>query len=218
MQKIKLNSSEKDQRILLPGYKNFNQWRNMWKKFFGNILDECIVFSNSTKNLFIKVYPELKTKIKVLPHKVRLLPKVVVKKHDGINIAMLGNMNPIIKGSDIIAELCKSNKKDYVKFFIIGSYKRKLKNLTVSGKYKPEELPLYIKKYQIDIVFIPSICPETFSYTTSEAMMMGVPVACFNFGAQAEKVKKYSKGLVIDSLDAGPILNQIIQFIQKDRS
>lgn len=49
----------------------------------------------------------------------------------------------------------------------------------------------------IDIVFIPSIWPETFSYTTSEAMMMGLPVACFDMCAPAERVKNLRKNLLL---------------------
>ena len=41
----------------------------------------------------------------------------------------------------------------------------------------------------IDLFFIPSIWPETFSYTTSEIMSMHMPVAVFPIGAPVERVK-----------------------------
>jgi len=46
---------------------------------------------------------------------------------------------------------------------------------------------------------IPSIWPETFSYTTSEALLLGYPVLCFNLGAPAERVRRYDCGLVVDA-------------------
>ena len=66
----------------------------------------------------------------------------------------------------------------------------------------------------IDIILIPSICPETFSYTISEAMEMGLPVACFNIGAQAERVSKYSKGLVLNKIDARKTIDEIVCFVK----
>jgi glycosyltransferase involved in cell wall biosynthesis len=70
----------------------------------------------------------------------------------------------------------------------------------------------------IDLIFIPSIWPETFSYTTEEAIMMDVPVAVFNIGAPAERVKKYNKGLVLENTDPEYILREITQFVSKVKS
>ena len=75
-----------------------------------------------------------------------------------------------------------------------------------------------MEKNNVDIVFIPSIWPETFSYTTSEAMMMGLPVACFDMGAPAERVKKYEKGLIIEKIDGQYALDSIINFIRRQRN
>ena len=66
-----------------------------------------------------------------------------------------------------------------------------------------------------DIYLIPSVCPETFSYTTEEAMTMGLPVACYDLGAPAERVKKYKKGLIISKIDAQTTLKEIEQFFQR---
>ena len=59
------------------------------------------------------------------------------------------------------------------------------------GRYKVSELDKIIMEQGISAVLFPSICPETFSYTVSELIHVGIPVACFNLGAQAEKIKGY---------------------------
>ena len=72
-----------------------------------------------------------------------------------------------------------------------------------------------MEKNFIDFILIPSVWPETFSYTTEEAMTMGLPVACYDLGAPAERVKKYKKGLIISKIDAQTTLKEIEQFFQR---
>lgn len=209
--------SKRSREILFFGFKTIADWRKMWGEFF-SCLDELIVFSHSTKEIFLQAYPILAEKIKIIPHEVSPLPKVSVKVHEGINIAMLGNINSTAKGCLVIAEMCLNNPDADIHLFAVGAYTHPPQNLVVTGKYSPAELPLLMEKYQIDIVFIPSICPETFSYTTSEAMSMGLPVVCYNMGAPAERVKKYAKGLVLKTIKPAENLLEIKIFVEKLRS
>ena len=81
--------------------------------------------------------------------------------------------------------------------------------MKITGSYEREHLPEIIEDRKIDVIFIPSIWPETFSYTSQEAIEMGMPVAVFDLGAPPERVKKYEKGLVIDKIDAAYALEKI---------
>ncbi len=106
------------------------------------------------------------------------------------------------------------NKK--VQIFCIGDYVNAPQNMTVTGAYKREELPDILEKNKIDLVLIPSIWAETFSYTTSEAIAMNVPVACFNLGGQADQVSVYPKGLILELSDSSDIvLDKILDFLSK---
>lgn len=106
------------------------------------------------------------------------------------------------------------NKK--VQLFCIGDYVNAPQNMTVTGAYKREELPDILEKNKIDLVLIPSILAETFSYTTSEAIAMNVPVACFNLGGQADQVSVYPKGLILELSDSSDIvLDKILDFLSK---
>ena len=62
--------------------------------------------------------------------------------------------------------------------------------LFVHGKYSRPQLPGLLEKYGVSVILIPSVWPETFSFTTSEALLLGYPVICFDIGAQAERVKQ----------------------------
>ena len=46
-----------------------------------------------------------------------------------------------------------------------------------TGRYTREEIPKLSLEQDIDMFLIPSVWPETFSYTTSEVISMGYPLA-----------------------------------------
>jgi glycosyltransferase involved in cell wall biosynthesis len=72
-----------------------------------------------------------------------------------------------------------------------------------------------IEKSGANVFLFPSIWPETFSYVVQELMSMSLPVASFNFGAPAERLETYQKGLVLDSMDPATVLDDLISFHRK---
>ena len=187
-----------------------------WKEFLNNQADEIICFSESSKQILSNTHPFISDKINIERHYVPPLRKAnVIKKTPIINIATIGFLNKI-KGCDIAEEMSKiiADNNLPVKIFVVGKFKAKAgKAIKVLGKYVRDDLPKIIEDNQIDLIFISSICPETFSYTAHEAMMMGVKTACFDLGAQAEYIGDYEKGLVISRIDAGVALDEILDFI-----
>jgi glycosyltransferase involved in cell wall biosynthesis len=53
------------------------------------------------------------------------------------------------------------------------------------------------RHYRIGLWFIPSICPETFSFATHEALATGLPVLSFDLGAQGETLRDAPLGHVL---------------------
>jgi glycosyltransferase involved in cell wall biosynthesis len=82
----------------------------------------------------------------------------------------------------------------------------------MTGRYNREDLPNLVVQHQIDLFLIPSICPETFSYTTQEIMMMQMPLMVFDVGAPAERVKSYEKGYIVPHTDPETILQTVSLF------
>ncbi len=190
------------------------QWRELWENFLDRVADNVIVFSNSSKSILLSVYPKLKNKISIIPHKCSSLRKVIIKPHDCINIGVIGRLNEI-KGKKIIEQIAKILPSN-VNIICIGEYfdvKKQKSNFIYTGMYDLKNLPDIVEKYKIDVAFISSIVPETYSFTTSECMAMGLPVVCFNLGAQAERVAKYEKGLVLDDISPKENLYSIIKFV-----
>jgi glycosyltransferase involved in cell wall biosynthesis len=192
------------------------KWRELWFKLLIQS-DAILCFSHSSKEIVLKAYPDLnKETVKVIPHQVKSLAPVTLEKNttDTITIGVLGAIN-YAKGSQVIRQLVQMIERDKLnmKIVIIGEMTEaiKSKHFHMTGRYNRDELPQMIKDEKIDIFMIPSIWPETFSYTSQEIMMMEIPLVVFDIGAPAERVKKYSKGYIIDEISVDAALNKIYE-------
>lgn len=201
------------------GFRTFNtsrlimdEWRTKWEEIM-NQADTILCFSNSSVQLIQTVY-DVKSKINIAPHTIEGLSKVDVPKHTdrGITLAVIGGIN-LAKGSLIIKEMIALIEKNQlnINIVIIGELDLALhsKYLTVHGKYARNNLPILMASYGVNGCLIPSIWPETFSYTSEEIMMMELPLFVFDIGAPAERVKNYAHGHIIDPIDASAVINEI---------
>lgn len=201
-------------------YESIDKWREKWGDFLAKC-DEITVFSNNSKEYFLHWYPELKN-IVVLPHTVEYMEKIQPYKtnDDKVVIGILGNFMRT-KGSRVVLEMHKKIKADKLNIEIvvvgqnIDAQAQVDKDLKITGRYKPEDIPKIFAENKIDIVFIASVWPETFSYTTQEVINMGLPVASFDIGAPAERIKKYEKGLIIPEMTADCAIKSIMEYIKK---
>lgn len=63
------------------------------------------------------------------------------------------------------------------------------------------------------MIFISSIIPETFGYTISEAIKMGLPIVAFDIGAQGNRVKQYALGKTIPLHSSPEVILEAMQSI-----
>ncbi len=209
-------------RLDFPELYNPLDWRNGWGQLL-NLANQIVCFSPSSKSLLKQAYPALpETQIEVCPHRVEYLQPLNFTPTPGtLHIGVLGAIG-FHKGISILTEMVKliERKKYDAKIIVIGYTGGSFTSnkLVVTGEYTHEELPALIVQHNISMFFIPSICPETFSFTTEEVMMMGLPLAVFNLGAPAERVKGYEKGLVIEKIAAEYALLELLKFGEKLRS
>lgn len=185
--------------------KNMDTWRNTWEKLLKEA-DDILCFSNNSKSLVQKAYPNLAENLfTVIPHQVEDIEPITIEKTNSIlKIGVLGGIN-VQKGSEVVKSMgnyLKKEKNTNTEIIVIGDLVGNQQylnhpNLTITGRYKREDLISIVQEYEIDAFIIPSIWPETFSYTTEEIMKMRLPLAVFDLGAPAERVQHYEKGLVL---------------------
>lgn len=179
----------------------FTQWHQIWADFFPHV-NSITAFSNSSKEIFSEFYPQFTDKVNVTPHsldyikcnKLESLPKK-------FTIGIFGMILGADKGSLVLKSFLEFSKdKDY-HIFINGQLNSSClvnaPNIHYMGPYDVAKLDKIIMEQGISVVLFPSICPETFSYTVSELIHVGIPVASFNLGAQAEKLASYKYGQII---------------------
>jgi len=196
-----------------------------WRSGFMELLSACssiTCFSNSSRELLLKAYPGLNARIEVEPQEVGWVRRVNIKKTSKrINIAIIGTLTKI-KGAEVVVSLGRYLQENRLKYHVhifgpvVEPYNAQLaglKTVTRHFAYVKSELPGLMEANQIDIVFISSICPETFSYTTQEAIEMGLPVAAFDLGAPAERVKAYPHGLILKDDNPEVIIKSISRLL-----
>ena len=179
---------------------SISQWRTMWGEFFESTVDSFDVFSESSKMTFLKAYPGIKDTISFSPHEV--------DSFECCHVAVLGTLT-MSKGQSIIEDLCRYlyalSIDNMILYLYGGGAPIDSPNVRSYGPYHRFELPELLKKDKIDIVFIPSICNETFCYTMAESLALGYLTACFDFGGQADLARANNHGIILDSEKPGYI-------------
>lgn len=213
-QRLRLAQEDWANRVLLSGAESVDSWRRAFAEFFA-CADKVVAFDSSVADIFCRYYPHIQHKIEVKPHMVPYLRPVRYSAEKNV-VAILGNISSVSKGSGVLQYL-DSRREDWggLEFILAGECCAPLKNIPTLGKYRREKLPELLEAHGVNCIFIPSMWPETFSYTTAEAMLMGLPLACFDLGAPARRVSTYEKGLVLDRTRLEDICSSISAFMDK---
>ncbi len=179
----------------------YNSWHKSWENFFP-FVNDIYAFSESSKALFVKHFPAFEKKVKVTPHSLEYIKYDEIKKlPQKFKISIFGSIKNIDKGCETVKNFLQfSADKDY-EISINGILREdcciNAENIHYMGPYDASNIRQILIDQKISVVFFPSVWPETFSYLISELIAAGIPIACFNLGAQAEKVSKYKYGEII---------------------
>lgn len=190
---------------------------NIWRKPFALLFEaasQVTFFDTSSVEILKKAFAIPDQKIRITPHKMDYLKNENSADLSGpVRIGVLGALSQI-KGGDVVSDLYFhiENKGLNLPITIVGpSVVNTPKKVIVHGFYNQQELPAIIQRYGINVILMPSIVPETFSYTISEAIKLDLPIVAFDLGAQGNRVKEYNRGKVIP-LGSKP--DQILNAIQ----
>lgn len=167
-----------------------------WREYFFEKLDNASIVttpSHDTKDRVLKYFKLDNIEAHYHPEPEFNYQPISLKGVDTINVAFLGAIG-VHKGLNVLKECAEySYKFDLpIKFTVIGytaddQYFEELPNVTITGKYKKQELPSLIKKYNCHVAGLFSVWPETFSYTLSEAIRANLRIAAFDLGAIKER-------------------------------
>jgi GT2 family glycosyltransferase/glycosyltransferase involved in cell wall biosynthesis len=188
-------------------------WRTAW----GGLLtaaDTLVVFSEDSRRLVSQAYPGTADKIVVRPHQLLSeVPRIALPPVDSpLTIGVLGNIG-YQKGAAVVQDLARRlEKSGAARLVLVGNIDPAFdlpETIPVCGTYRVSELDQIAARHGITCWLIPSIWPETFSYTTHEALATGLPVWGFDLGAQGEALARADTGHVLP-FDPDGDLPQII--------
>ncbi len=193
---------------------------------FGGLLEsftDVVAPSADTAGHLNRMFPALKVAVVPHPEPAKEIAQAARAGNDQ-EIVLLGAIGPH-KGSQKLLEIAQRARltHPHLSFRVIGytNIDRALKaigNVTITGKYKLEELPKLLAETKGRLsLFLPA-WPETYSYTLSELVKHGFIPLAPDIGAPADRIRDAGFGVVfpfpadaaevlalIDSIAAGRI-------------
>jgi glycosyltransferase involved in cell wall biosynthesis len=187
-----------------------SDWINIRKHFLDLVLHyqiPLVVPSSSVKHHLIELEPAfkevnfieinhgLKLKVNPLPINIKNF------KTSKIKILILGRLTAH-KGIDLLKEFYKEIL-DIADIYLLGCGEEGLffegirEIQIVAEKYDLVDLPNYVEKISPNLGLLLSVWPETFCYTLSELMVLGIPPLATKLGGFKDRIKDGINGFLV---------------------
>jgi len=207
------------------GYELFHRYRYMYELF--KIPEVLLTPSAFVRDQFLRYYPSFRLKMKVLP--LGIFPiegQRRLKPGDKeIRFCYFGNILPI-KGVHLLIDAFKTLPIGKAHLTIYGSrnpwtetYYDRLKgssngfSIEFRRPFKRENIAEALSDQ--DVVILPSICYESFSFVIREANSLGLPVIASRTGAIPEGVKEGVNGFLFEPGNVSQIRTCMLRFIEE---
>ena len=195
-----------------PGHRDATlaDWQRAWGALI-TAAERCVVFSENSAGLITQAYPQVANSIVLEPHQLlSAVPRIAPQTQSLPVIGVLGNIG-YQKGAALLQKLSRDLAHTRAaRLVVIGQLDPSFPLAApaqVHGNYEVRDLAGLVDRYGISGWLIPSIWPETFSFTTHEALATGMPVVSLDLGAQGDAVRKAAaQGAPASVL---PLTNQI---------
>ncbi|MDF7673415.1 glycosyltransferase [Acetobacteraceae bacterium ESL0709] len=144
-------------------------------------------------------FPQIEGLVKVhAPENEAAFPPLRISPASGKNFYRVGVVGGISrwKGYEILLELGQYIRQHGLplEIVLIGGTRddQALINagIQVTGTYDDKEVLSLIEEMELDVGFLPSIAPETWSYALSWLWKAGLAVICFDIGAVSERIRR----------------------------
>lgn len=177
-------------------------WRARHAWLFHDAL-AIICPSRDTAARCLNYYPHVQSKIRAVYHERtppcnQTLTDSEFSLNQPLRVAILGVLARH-KGLDLVLDLARlAIRKKYPITFILIGYTTEivpyaLKGvITQTGKYTDQELHRLILDKRPHLVWFPSRCPETYSYTLTTVLNIGLPILAPRLGAFPERLQRYA--------------------------
>ncbi|MHB2207718.1 glycosyltransferase [Methylobacterium sp. CM6257] len=149
------------------------------------------------------VYPDLAITVRPHPEPERSVRSTALQRPGRVRrVAVLGAISATKGGLFLQALATDAQDRDLpLRFAIVGFSDPALAGgleragVTQTGRYSSDHEALdLVWRISADMVLLPAIWPETYSYALTLALRTGLPVAAFDLGAPGERLRAYRNG------------------------
>lgn len=137
-------------------------------------------------------------------------PRCDVAPNRGSGVAFAGSVKPH-KGGALLPDIAALLAPREMTLRVFGGGDvallrrlRRYANVVVHGYYRSGTLPALLARHGIGLVLIPSLVPESYAMTLSEAWCAGAVAAAFDLGAQAARIREHGGGWIAP-LESGAV-------------
>ena len=170
------------------------EWRAAWRGLL-DAADRVQVFSDDSRSHVLAAYPALLGRVQVTPHHpIHRVPAIAPtpRREGPPTLGVLGNIGQA-KGARLVQVAARQlAATGAARIVVIGNIDPAFPLARPSlahGAYDPADLAALVARYGIAAWWVPSVWPETFSFTTHEALATRLPVCTFDLGAQGQAVR-----------------------------
>jgi hypothetical protein len=179
-----------------------------FQAFFQKWEPGFVVPSKLAREIWIGSFPSLAHKVRVLPHLVaRAAVEDAILRTSGrpIRIAYVGYQHRF-KGWEEWKRLASLLRRQHYQPFVLGNCSELLPDVEYVPvsfvEHGPDAMTRALRENAIDLAFLWSLVPETYSFTVFESMAAGCFVlTCAQSGNIAAEVSQSGRGLVAKDLE-----------------
>jgi GT2 family glycosyltransferase len=173
---------------------------------------QVVAPSSDVARRYRRHLPMLRPEVRPLEDDAALRAVADAPPQDGpIKIAVIGALS-IEKGYEVLLACARDAMARRMKlaFVLIGfscgdARLRATGCVTITGRYEEDEAVALIRAQHADLALLPSVWPETWSYTLTQAWQAGLRTMAFDIGAQADRIRATNRGWVLP-LGAAPAM------------
>lgn len=190
------------------GVPDIRAWRDMHAQVL-LAADQVLVPDEDMEERLRRYFPQIR--FSVSPHEdidTMNFPLQSLRPQPGedMRIVVIGAIGKL-KGFDVLLNCARDarQRRLRIKFIVMGYSMNdsllEAAGVQVVGKYHEHEAMDALAILKPHLVWLPSLWPETYSYTLSVALRAGCPVAAFDIGAIATRLRKLDRADLLIPLE-----------------
>lgn len=178
--------------------------------------------SHDVASRYARYFPGLSVDVEPLENSVAAPRQWGVSGSGPVRVALLGGIGAH-KGYQVLRACVRDviRRGLELEFVVIGysandDVLRRTGKVFVTGEYRDGEVSALLRRERPDVVWLPSVWPETWCYTLTHALAAGVPIVAFDIGAIAERLRAAEAGVLLPLGLAAHRINDALLDVARD--